>query len=115
MRKRRRSTPIWSASAYTFPTAWRKVLHERRRPYELSSPRPSRNIAEMPRSRLADNSFRGVSLRIDCGLGRAREVGEKADSMERTRTVLQEERTAHSLVASTWRSRNSAFGKRPGT
>ncbi len=41
----------------------------------------------MPRSRLADNSFRGVSLRIDCGLGRAREVGEKADSMERTRTV----------------------------
>src|SRR2546425_6408770 len=62
----------------------------------------------MPRSRLADNSFRGVSLRIDCGLGRAREVGEKADSMERTRTVLQEERTAHSLVASTWRSRNSA-------
>src|SRR5207245_10762885 len=104
-----------AALVHSVPLVCLELLHERRRPYELSSPTPSRNSAELPRSRLADNSFRGVSLRIDCGLGRAREVGEKADSMERARTVLQEERTAHSLVASTWRSRNSAFGKRPGT
>src|SRR5690242_18833215 len=67
---------------YTFPTARRKVLHERRRPYELSSPRPSRNTAEVPRPGLADNSFHGISVRIDRCLGRVREIGEKANSVE---------------------------------